>query len=209
MSMLHDIETSHAVPTGIGLGLRARFLDRVAEGEAHGVPAFVELSPENYMHRGGKNPARLEQVAARFPVICHGLMMSLASTDPFDPDYFAFLKGFLDRWDPPWHSDHVCWSGLDGALLHEAYENKKRMNPHIADGTPIEALFEVAREAGAAGGKICGAGGGGYLLLACTPGRQPQVRSALEAHGGALADFAFSPLGVQARVAERVWRPTV
>lgn len=119
MSMLHEIETSHAVPTGIGLGLRARFLDRVAEGQADGVPAFVELSPENYMHRGGKNPARLEQVAARFPVICHGLMMSLASTDPFDPEYFAFLKGFLDRWDPPWHSDHVCWSGLDGALLHD------------------------------------------------------------------------------------------
>jgi D-glycero-alpha-D-manno-heptose-7-phosphate kinase len=96
-----------------------------------------------------------------------------------------------------------------GALLHQAYENKKRMNPHIADGTPIEALFEVAREAGAAGGKICGAGGGGYLLLACSPERQPQVRTALEAHGGAFADFAFSPLGVQARVAERVWRPTV
>lgn len=119
MSMLHEIQTSHAVPTGIGLGLRARFLDRVAEGQADGVPAFIELSPENYMHRGGKNPARLEQVAARFPVICHGLMMSLASTDPFDPEYFAFLKGFLDRWDPPWHSDHVCWSGLDGALLHD------------------------------------------------------------------------------------------
>lgn len=95
-----------------------------------------------------------------------------------------------------------------GALLHEAYENKKRMNPHIADGTPIEALFEVAREAGAAGGKICGAGGGGYLLLACSPERQPWVRSALEAHGAAFADFAFSPLGVRARVAERVWRPT-
>lgn len=95
-----------------------------------------------------------------------------------------------------------------GALLHEAYENKKRMNPHIADGTPIEALFEVAREAGAAGGKICGAGGGGYLLLACSPEHQPWVRSALEAHGAAFADFAFSPLGVRARVAERVWRPT-
>jgi uncharacterized protein (UPF0276 family) len=119
MSMLHEIETRHAVPTGIGLGLRARFLDRVAAGAADGVPTFVELSPENYMHRGGKNPARLEQVAARFPVICHGLMMSLAGTDPFDPEYFAFLKGFLDRWDPPWHSDHVCWSGLDGTLLHD------------------------------------------------------------------------------------------
>lgn len=119
MSMLHEIQTTHAVPTGIGLGLRARFIDRVVAGEADGVPAFLELSPENYMHRGGKNPARLEQVAQRFPVICHGLMMSLGGTDPFDPEYFGFLKGFLDRYDPPWHSDHVCWSGLDGAVLHD------------------------------------------------------------------------------------------
>ncbi len=119
MSMLHEIQTTHAVPTGIGLGLRARFLDRVVAGEADGIPAFLELSPENYMHRGGKNPAQLERVAERFPIICHGLMMSLGGTDPFDPEYFRFLKGFLDRYDPPWHSDHVCWSGLDGAVLHD------------------------------------------------------------------------------------------
>ncbi|OFW77834.1 MAG: hypothetical protein A2Z48_12740 [Actinobacteria bacterium RBG_19FT_COMBO_70_19] len=95
-----------------------------------------------------------------------------------------------------------------GGLLRQAYENKKRMNPYIADGTPIEALFEVAREAGAAGGKICGAGGGGYLLLACSPERRTEVRAALEAHRGAFADFAFSPSGVEARVGDRVWRPT-
>ncbi len=95
-----------------------------------------------------------------------------------------------------------------GALLHQAYENKKAMNPHIADGTPIEALFAVAQEAGAAGGKICGAGGGGYLLLACSPERQPAVRTALEAHGGRFADFAFSPRGVEARVGTRTWRPS-
>ena len=95
-----------------------------------------------------------------------------------------------------------------GGLLRQAYENKKRMNPYIADGTPIEALFEVAREAGAAGGEICGAGGGGYLLLACSPERRTEVRAALEAHRGAFADFAFSPSGVEARVGDRVWRPT-
>jgi D-glycero-alpha-D-manno-heptose-7-phosphate kinase len=105
--------------------------------------------------------------------------------------------------------DAVEAADLDalGSLLHQAYENKKRMNPHIADGTPIEALFEVARRAGAAGGKICGAGGGGYLLLACAPERQPEVRAALEAHGAAFADFGFSAQGVQARAGGRIWRP--
>ncbi len=119
MSMLHDIQTRRAVPTGIGLGLRARFRVQVARGDADGVPAFIELSPENYMHRGGRSTEQLEEIADRFPIVSHGLMMSLGSTDPFDEEYFAYLRGFLDRYDPPWHSDHLCWSGLDGALLHD------------------------------------------------------------------------------------------
>jgi D-glycero-alpha-D-manno-heptose-7-phosphate kinase len=94
-----------------------------------------------------------------------------------------------------------------GGLLRQAYESKKRMNPHIAEGTPIEALMDAAHEAGASGGKICGAGGGGYLLLACRPDRQPSVREALEALGGQLAEFSFRPHGVEARIGDRVWRP--
>jgi len=98
--------------------------------------------------------------------------------------------------------------GLLGVLLREAYESKRRMNPRIADGTPVERLLEVARAAGAAGGKICGAGGGGYLLLACEPSRQPAVRTALESLGGQFADFAFRAHGVEARAGDRVWRPS-
>lgn len=94
-----------------------------------------------------------------------------------------------------------------GRLLHEAYESKKRMNPHIAEGTPIERLFDAAREAGALGGKICGAGGGGYLLLYCRPPEQPAVRAALEALGGRFTSFSFRPTGVEARISDRVWRP--
>jgi D-glycero-alpha-D-manno-heptose-7-phosphate kinase len=94
-----------------------------------------------------------------------------------------------------------------GPLLREAYENKKRMNPHIAVGTPIERLFAAAREAGASGGKICGAGGGGYLLLACDPGRQAAVRSALGDLRGRFVPFAFEPAGVRAHVSSRPWQP--
>ena len=97
---------------------------------------------------------------------------------------------------------------LLGAMLQRAYENKKLMNPHIAEGTPIDRLFEVARSAGALGGKICGAGGGGYLLLHCKPERQSEVRTALESRGGQFAEFAFHPSGVWARIGGREWRPT-
>jgi D-glycero-alpha-D-manno-heptose-7-phosphate kinase len=82
------------------------------------------------------------------------------------------------------------------------------MNPRIAEGTPIERLLQVAESAGAAGGKVCGAGGGGYLLLACEPPRQPGVRAALEAHGGRITEFAFRPDGVEATAGDRRWRPT-
>ena len=94
-----------------------------------------------------------------------------------------------------------------GEMLQEAYEAKKRMNPHIAEGTRIEDLFRVAREAGALGGKICGAGGGGYLLVSCRSERIDDVHSALERHGGQLAPFSFDPSGVHANVGGRTWRP--
>jgi D-glycero-alpha-D-manno-heptose-7-phosphate kinase len=74
------------------------------------------------------------------------------------------------------------------------------MNPHVADGTPAEALYDKARRHGVIGGKLLGAGGGGYLLLYCETGRQLEVREALESMGGQFADFSFDGLGLQ------VWR---
>jgi D-glycero-alpha-D-manno-heptose-7-phosphate kinase len=84
--------------------------------------------------------------------------------------------------------------------LNEAYENKKRMNPHIADGTSADILYETAKQHGVVGGKLLGAGGGGYLLLFCETGKQHKVRKALEELGGQFTDFSFDGLGLQ------VWR---
>jgi D-glycero-alpha-D-manno-heptose-7-phosphate kinase len=95
-----------------------------------------------------------------------------------------------------------------GQMLHDAFEAKKRMNPHIAEHTPIEAMLDAARDAGAAGGKICGAGGGGYLLIACTPDVRAAVRTALESMGGQFASFDFDRDGVRAMRGDRVWTPT-
>ncbi len=94
-----------------------------------------------------------------------------------------------------------------GAMLREAYESKKRMNPHIAEDTPIEALFAAARAAGAEGGKICGAGGGGYLLLYCEPEHQGAVRDSLRAMGAQFAHWGFQSTGVEAWIATERWIP--
>jgi D-glycero-alpha-D-manno-heptose-7-phosphate kinase len=93
-----------------------------------------------------------------------------------------------------------------GPMLRAAYESKKRMNPDISKGTSIERLFVAAGDAGATGGKICGAGGGGYLLLACPPERASSVRSTLEPLGAQFTDFSFASAGVEARIGDRVWR---
>ncbi|MGP0062719.1 MAG: GHMP kinase [Isosphaeraceae bacterium] len=87
-----------------------------------------------------------------------------------------------------------------GGLLHEAYLHKKRINPEVATGTIADELYAEARRHGALGGKLLGAGGGGYLLIYCETGRQQDVRQALQHLGGTVTDFAFDTRGVQ------VWR---
>ena len=94
-----------------------------------------------------------------------------------------------------------------GPMLDDAFESKKRMNPRVAEGTPIESMLSAARDAGATGGKICGAGGGGYLLIAGPPAARPRVRARLEGMGGQFAAFAFYPGGVRASRGDRVWTP--
>jgi D-glycero-alpha-D-manno-heptose-7-phosphate kinase len=94
-----------------------------------------------------------------------------------------------------------------GASLRDAFRAKRRMNPHIAEHTPIEAMLATADAAGATGGKICGAGGGGYLLLYCRPAAQPTVTAELERLGAQFAPFTFSSTGVRATRGEEIWGP--
>ena len=94
-----------------------------------------------------------------------------------------------------------------GSMLGDAFDAKRRMNPHIAEHTPIEAMLAAAHDAGAVGGKICGAGGGGYLMVYAPPAAQPAVRAALEQLGGQLAPFAFRAEGVRADRDGAAWAP--
>jgi D-glycero-alpha-D-manno-heptose-7-phosphate kinase len=83
-----------------------------------------------------------------------------------------------------------------GALLHEAWVNKKKMAKQITNAM-IDTLYEVARTNGALGGKILGAGGGGYLLLYCPFDKKHIIASELEKLGGQIVEFTFDPYGLQ------------
>jgi len=95
-----------------------------------------------------------------------------------------------------------------GGLLHDAFVAKQQMNPYIAEDTPIESMLAAACDAGAYGGKVCGAGGGGYLLVAARPDAHPAIRAALEAMGGEFAPFSFAATGVRATRGAATWAPT-
>jgi D-glycero-alpha-D-manno-heptose-7-phosphate kinase len=96
-----------------------------------------------------------------------------------------------------------------GMMLRDAFVAKKLMNPHIAEHTPIEAMLALAQASGATGGKICGAGGGGYLLLYCRPAAQAVVRSQLERLGARFTTFRFTRHGVHAERGGATWSPVI
>ncbi len=95
-----------------------------------------------------------------------------------------------------------------GSMLRDAFESKRRMNPSITADTQIEELLELARGSGATGGKVCGAGGGGYLLLYCRPPAQSRVRAELGRRGGQFAPFRLHPRGVYAVRGPELWIPS-
>jgi D-glycero-alpha-D-manno-heptose-7-phosphate kinase len=84
-----------------------------------------------------------------------------------------------------------------GDLLHSAWESKKNLSPRISNGW-IDEMYETARKSGALGGKITGAGGGGYMLFYCQFEKRHKVAEALKQLGASPTEFAFESRGLQA-----------
>lgn len=83
-----------------------------------------------------------------------------------------------------------------GDLLHTAWESKKNLSPKISNGA-IDEMYAVARKCGAIGGKITGAGGGGYMLLYCQFEKKHKVAEAMKKLGATPTEFAFEHRGLQ------------
>jgi len=103
---------------GVGLGLRSALAENIIERPPAEL-AFVEVAPENYMRRGGLFPASLARCAERWPIVTHGLTMSLGGVDPISPNYLATLASFTHQVGTPWHSDHLCFTVAGGVVTHE------------------------------------------------------------------------------------------
>lgn len=102
---------------GFGLGLRAQHYSEFLGGP---VPVdFVEVISENFMISGGRPLHVLDRVRERYPVALHGVSMSIGSADGLDRDHLARLKALVDRVDPLFVSDHLCWTRIDGFNSHD------------------------------------------------------------------------------------------
>jgi hypothetical protein len=102
---------------GFGLGLRAQHYAEILDAD----PAidWFEAISENYMVPGGQPLRMLDKIRARYPIVLHGVSLSIASTTPFDPEYLAGLKALAQRVEPKFVSDHLCWTGVHGVNLHD------------------------------------------------------------------------------------------
>jgi uncharacterized protein len=102
---------------GFGLGLRPSHYEAIL-GESHAID-WLEIITENYLVPGGKPLHYLERVRSRFPLVMHGVSLSIGSTDAIDRQYLAGVRDLARRIEPAWISDHLCWTGVEGRNVHD------------------------------------------------------------------------------------------
>jgi uncharacterized protein (UPF0276 family) len=102
---------------GLGVGLRTVHFNHILEHR----PAvdWFEIISENFMDSRGRPRYVLDQIAEQYPVVMHGVSLSIGSTDPLDFEYLRKLKSLAHGVKPLWISDHVCWTGVAGRNTHD------------------------------------------------------------------------------------------
>ncbi|GJJ05302.1 UPF0276 protein [Duganella rhizosphaerae] len=114
--------TSTLPSPGFGLGLRpAHYNDIIATPPAESGVDWFEILSENYMVPGGKPLAMLDRIRRDYPVVMHGVSMSIGTPQGPSEDYLRELKALMRRVEPLWVSDHLCWTGTHGANMHDLF----------------------------------------------------------------------------------------
>ena len=102
---------------GLGVGLRSVHFQHILRHQ----PAvdWFEVISENFIDSQGRPRFVLEQIAERYPVVMHGVSLSIGSTDPLNFDYLAKVKQLARHVNARWVSDHLCWTGVLGHNTHD------------------------------------------------------------------------------------------
>lgn len=102
---------------GFGVGLRRVHFDYLLEQQP---PVdWLEIVTENFLDSRGRARWVLDRVAERYPIVMHGVSLSIGSSDPLDFDYLRKLKRLAGEIRAAWVSDHLCWTGVAGMTTHD------------------------------------------------------------------------------------------
>jgi len=101
---------------GFGIGGRPEHFKELIDSSPN--IDWLEVISENFLIEGRKSTYYLEQLCEKYTVIPHGVSLSIGSTDPMKPEYLKMLKGLIDKMNPPWFSDHLCWTSHSGHNMH-------------------------------------------------------------------------------------------
>jgi len=102
---------------GYGLGLRNEHFQHILESEPE--VDWFEIISENFIDSHGWPRHVIKQISEKYPIVMHGVSMSIGSTDPLNIDYLKKLKAFAKEIDAKWISDHLCWTGVLGKNTHD------------------------------------------------------------------------------------------
>jgi uncharacterized protein (UPF0276 family) len=102
---------------GLGVGLRSVHFDYVLQNQPE--VDWFEIISENFIDSQGRPRYVLQQIAERYPVVMHGVSLSIGSSDPLDIEYLKKLKRLAREVDAKWISDHLCWTGIMGRNTHD------------------------------------------------------------------------------------------
>lgn len=102
---------------GFGLGLRTEHYEDILKLQ----PSidWFEIITENYLIPGGKPFYYLDRIRENYPMVMHGVSLSLGSSDKLDWDYLKQVNDLAARIEPCWISDHLCWTGVGGMNMHD------------------------------------------------------------------------------------------
>src|SRR5213080_3955390 len=102
---------------GLGVGLRTVHFKHILQTN----PAvdWFEIISENFIDSQGRPRYVLQQIAERYPIVMHGVSLSIGSTDPLDFEYLGKLKRLAKETGAKWISDHICWTGVLGHNTHD------------------------------------------------------------------------------------------
>lgn len=98
-----------------GLGLRRALLSSLQTADT-GAFDFLECAPDNWMGVGGRYGEALQDLSKRYPLVCHGLSLSLGGVEPFDETYLLKLRRFVELHKVPIFSEHLSYCADDGQL---------------------------------------------------------------------------------------------